>query len=95
MPKITIGTTKFGETLDRGTGPPIEEPYQVPSTFARQEVINPVTNNAATVFELSKKMGMKRENVVSKCLDYEIKAIKRQTSPSGLGHELLVFSCNR
>lgn len=49
MPKITIGTSKFGETLDRGTGRPIEEPYQVPSTFARQEVINPVTNNAATV----------------------------------------------
>ena len=38
---------------------------------------------------------MKRESVLSKCLDYEIKAIKRQTSPSGLGHELLVFSCNR
>lgn len=49
MPKITIGTTKFGETLDRGTGRPIEEPYWVPSTFARQEVINPVTNGAATV----------------------------------------------
>ena len=49
MPKITIGTTKFEETLDRGTGRPIEEPYWVPSTFARREVINPVTNGAATV----------------------------------------------
>lgn len=37
------------ETLDRGTGRPIEEPYWIPSTFARQEVINPVTNSAATV----------------------------------------------
>ena len=49
MPKITIGTTKFWETLDPGTGRPIEEPYWVSSTFARQEVINPVTNGAATV----------------------------------------------
>ena len=50
MPKITIGATKFWETLDRGAGQPIEEPYWVPSTFARQEVINPVTNGAATVY---------------------------------------------
>ena len=35
MPKVTIGTTKFGETLDRGARRPIEEPYWVPSTFAR------------------------------------------------------------
>ena len=34
------------ETLDRGIGRPIEEPYWVPSTFARQEVINPVTNRS-------------------------------------------------
>ena len=34
------------ETLDRGTGRPIEEPYWVPSTFARQEVINHVTNRS-------------------------------------------------
>ena len=49
MPKVTIGTTKFGEDLDRGAGRPIEKPYWVPSTFVRQEVINPVTNGAATV----------------------------------------------
>lgn len=49
MLKITIGTTKFGETLDPGTGRPIEEPYWLPSTFARQEVINLVTNGAATL----------------------------------------------
>ena len=52
MPKVTIGTTKFGETLDRGARRPIEEPYWVPSTFASidiQEVINYVTNGAATV----------------------------------------------
>ena len=49
MPKVTIGTTKFGETLDRGAGRPIEEPYWVPSTFAGEDVINPVTNGAATV----------------------------------------------
>ena len=34
------------ETLDRGIGRPIEEPYWVPSTFGRQEVINPVTNRS-------------------------------------------------
>ena len=35
---------------------------------------------------------MKRENVVSKCLDYEIKAIKRQTRhPQDLAMSYLYF----